>query len=184
MGGGQIRKFKRSTRELLPRPLRRVSRRKWIPWSWIERLHQELPEENLQALFAAYRLISTELPINTLASRSIPGEYAGCHRCGYCCAQLNPGPVEKYEFDKWVDRKALIKDFFHACERPRSPPHFDGFYFQGVRLKQCPFLLVNPKDNKQFCSVYHFGPGHRPSACENFRPNYPRCEITQKPLVF
>jgi hypothetical protein len=52
-----------------------------------------------------------------------------------------------------------------------------------VRLKMCPLLLHNHATGNNFCAVYHFGPGHRPPGCEGFRPNWPHCEVSQRPLV-
>jgi hypothetical protein len=47
----------------------------------------------------------------------------------------------------------------------------------------CPLLLRDPATGNNFCIVYHFGPGHRPPGCEGFRPNWPHCEVSQRPLV-
>lgn len=181
--GWPIDKFKRPTRENLPSGLRRTSRYRWIPWSWIQRLHQDHPKESLIALFGAYQHVTTRLAVEPLASSFLPRDHAGCRRCGHCCAQLNPSPVEKSEYDAWIARGALVREFFVPVKRTKGPPHYMGWYFKGVRLRICPLLMNNTRDGKPFCSVYHFGPGHRPAACETFRPNYPRCEVTQRPLV-
>jgi hypothetical protein len=60
---------------------------------------------------------------------------------------------------------------------------YTGWFYEGIRLRICPLLLRDPSNGDNFCAVYHLGSGHRPPSCEGFRPNWPHCEVCQRPLV-
>jgi hypothetical protein len=169
-------------------PLRGIQRPgglPWIPWRWIRRRYSPGSWAELGALFGAYQRIHSILDIDSIRSDIPPRrETDPCRRCGECCAQLLPEPVPDFEVLSWAAAKNPAH-LFHApiTEGPRAGRFHTGWYHNGVRLRMCPLLLRDPASGDKFCVVYHFGPGHRPPGCEGFRPNWPHCEVSQRPLV-
>ena len=170
---------------VLPGRTGSVARSRWIPWTWILERHSASSLEPLLALFEAYRFINSKVDLGRLAALADPGGKTPCRRCGYCCAELNPGPFEAHEYDFWTAHNSLPRYFVQpAVDAPLNGRRFEGWYYEGVHLRMCPMLFSNGSKSMAFCSTYHRGTGHRPEACERFRPNFPHCEISQRPLVF
>lgn len=167
------------------RAIRRPGGLPWIPFRWIRRMYPPGAWEDLKNIFAAYWYLHSILDIEGIAS-SIQSrtEDDPCRRCGRCCAELLPEPVDNDRMLFWMDAGNPVH-VFHApiTEGPRADRFHTGWYYNGARLRMCPLLLRNPATGNKFCSVYHFGPGHRPPGCEGFRPNWPHCEVSQRPLV-
>ncbi len=157
----------------------------WVPWSWIRRRYSSGAWGNLATLFNAYHRIQSIVDIEEVISTIPPRAWNdACRRCGQCCAELLPEPVPDETILHWVDA-GNPAHMFHApiTEGPRAGRFHTGWYHNGVRLNMCPLLLRDPATGNKFCVVYHFGPGHRPPGCEGFRPNWPHCEVSQRPLV-
>ncbi len=170
---------------VLPRRVGSVARSRWIPWSWILERHFASSMEPLLALFGAYRFIDSRIDLKRLSSLAETPGPTTCRRCGSCCAELNPGPFETWEYDFWTRHDSLIRYFVQPVDNGQGNcQRYEGWYYDGVRLRMCPLLFTNGSKSMAFCSTYHQGPGHRPEACEQFRPNYPHCEISQMPLVY
>ncbi len=167
------------------RGLRRPGGLPWIPWRWIRRRYSPGAWKELATLFSAYQRIHSVIDIEEIRSKIPPRQVDdACRRCGECCAQLLPEPVSDERILRWADA-GNPAHMFHApiTEGPRAGKFHTGWYHNGVRLKICPLLLRDSATGDKFCVVYHFGPGHRPPACEGFRPNWPHCEVSQRPLV-
>ena len=164
--------------------LRRPGGLPWIPWRWIRKRYSPGASEELASLFGAYHYIQSILDLEKITSKIPPrsGNDA-CHRCGQCCAELLPEPISDERMLRWIDA-GNPAHMFHApiTEGPRAGRFYTGWYYQGVRLKMCPLLLRDPATGDKYCVVYHMGPGHRPPDCEGFKPNWPHCEVSQRPL--
>ena len=157
----------------------------WIPWRWIRRRYSPGAWEELAALFNAYHRLNSIMDIEKIRSKIPPRTKDDpCRRCGRCCVELLPEPISDERILNWADA-GNPAHMFHApiTEGPRAGRFHTGWYHNGVRLKMCPLLLHNHATGNNFCAVYHFGPGHRPPGCEGFRPNWPHCEVSQRPLV-
>ncbi|NOY86116.1 MAG: hypothetical protein GXP52_02300 [Deltaproteobacteria bacterium] len=170
---------------VLPKRMGSVARSRWIPWAWILECHSASSMGPLFALFEAYRFIDSKVDLKRLSSLAgFPGP-TNCRRCGSCCAELNPGPFEAHEYNFWTRYDSLTRYFVQpAGNEQRNHQRYEGWYYEGVRLRMCPMFFSNGSKSSVFCSIYHCGSGYRPEACERFRPNYPHCEISQRPLVF
>ena len=165
--------------------LRRPGGLPWIPWRWIRTRYSPGAWDEIKNLFNAYHCIHSSLNIEEISFTIPPRQKSdGCRRCGKCCAQLLPEPVPYATILYWAE-VGNPAHLFHApiTEGPRAGRFYTGWHYQGVRLKMCPLLLRNPATGEKYCVVYHLGPGHRPPACEGFRPNWPHCEVSQRPLV-
>ncbi len=171
-----------------PIPMRGLSRPggiPWIPWRWIRKCYPPGAWRELTSLFSAYHFIHTILEIEEIRSRLQPrNPEDACRRCGECCAQLIPEPVSVEKIHEWSEAGNPIH-LFHApiTEGPRAGRFYTGWYYNGARLRMCPLLLRDPVSGGNFCVVYHLGSGQRPPGCEGFRPNWPHCEVSQRPLV-
>jgi len=167
------------------RGIRRTGELSWIPWKWVRKSYPPGAWREMAPLFDAYRCIYLALDIEGIRSRVRPRQKNdACRRCGQCCAQLLPEPVSDDRILSWVDA-GNPAHLFHApiTEGPCSGRFHTGWYHNGVRLRMCPLLLRDPDTGDKFCAVYHFGPGQRPPGCEGFKPNWPHCEVSQRPLV-
>jgi len=170
------------------RPLRGIRKPgglPWIPWRWIRRQYSTGAWKEMVALFNAYHHIHSILDIEKIRSQVPPRTRDdACRRCGQCCAQLLPEPISNEKILHWKEA-GNPAHIFHApiTEGPRAGRFSTGWYFNNVRLKMCPLLLRDSVTGDRFCAVYHFGPGHRPPGCEGFKPNWPHCEVSQRPLV-
>lgn len=167
------------------RGIRKPEELPWIPWGWIRRRYSPGAGEELATLFNAYHCIHLIMDIEEIRSKVPPWTKDDpCRRCGQCCAELLPEPIsdEMILHWMWAGNPAHM---FHApiTEGPRAGRFHAGWYHNGVRLKMCPLLLRDPATGNKFCVVYHLGPGHRPPGCEGFKPNWPHCEVSQRPLV-
>ncbi len=161
-----------------------MSRKSWIPWPWIQRLHSAHHTEALTALFSAYQNISSTIDIEGLASDSNMDQESSCIRCGACCAELNPGPKREEKYNKWKSQGIMAHMFYREIPKPKvNVTQYTGWFFGSVKLRMCPLLFMSADGQGFFCSVYHQGPGHRPVTCENFKANPPHCEVSQRPLV-
>ena len=157
----------------------------WLPWRWIRTLHEPGCAQGLPALFKAYRRVHSVLDVEKITSTILPrSDEEACRRCGQCCAQLLPEPVCKETFNRWKCSDNPVH-LFHdpVTEGPRAGRSYTGWFHEGARLRICPLLLRDPATGDKFCVVYHLGPGQRPPACEGFKPNWPHCEVSQRPLV-
>jgi len=165
--------------------LRRPGGLPWIPWKWIRRRHSPEAWKELATLFSAYHCLQSCVDIEEARSKIPPRNKSDpCRRCGKCCAELIPEPISNEKFLNWVDT-GNPAHWFHApiTEGPRAGRFYTGWYHNGERLRMCPLLLRDHATGDKFCIVYHLGPGHRPPGCEGFRPNWPHCEVSQRPLV-
>ena len=168
-----------------PRGFRKPGGLPWIPWRWIRKRYSPGAWEELVTLFNAYHCIHSSVDIEKIRSRIPPRtDDDPCRRCGQCCAELLPEPISAEMILSWNDA-GNPASMFHApiTEGPRAGRFYSGWYHNGVRLRMCPLLLRDPTTGDKFCIAYHFGPGHRPPGCEGFRPNWPHCEVSQRPLV-
>ena len=157
----------------------------WIPWRWIRKRYSPGAWDELTTLFNAYHLIHSILNIDEINSKVPPRQMDdSCRRCGHCCAQLIPEPVCDETILRWA-KAGNPTHLFYApiTEGPWAGRFHIGWHYQGVRLKMCPLLLRDPATGDKYCIVYHLGPGHRPPGCEGFKPNWPHCEVSQRPLV-
>ncbi len=156
-----------------------------LPWIWIGKRYPSANEEELAALFEAYRTLHSLLDIEEIRTRVPPREEGeACRRCGQCCAELLPDPVSTETITRWIS-SGNPAHMFHVplAEGPRAGRFHTGWAFRGTRLRMCPLLHRDPETGNRFCAVYHLGPGHRPPGCEGFRANWPHCEVSQRPLV-
>ena len=167
------------------RGIRRPGGLHWIPWRWIRRRYSPGAWQEMATLFNAYHYLHSNMDIEKIRSK-IPSRSRGdaCRRCGQCCAELLPEPVSDEKIHYWISA-GNPAHVFHApiTEGPMAGRFHTGWYHNGVRLKMCPLLFSDPVTGSRFCIVYHLGPGHRPPNCEGFRPNWPHCEVSQRPLV-
>jgi hypothetical protein len=172
--------FRQKLSEFLPDHLTGLLAAEWIPWALVRQRHGDLPNDPVVALFSAYKnILSSSHPVQELAACEIPPDSSGCLRCGTCCTFMRPGSVSAATYRKWKKRGALVSDFYKSVEKGRNPRH-TCWFFGGTRLRICPLLLQNSRDQKPFCSIHHLGRGYRPSACARFVPNPPLCSSGQE----
>jgi len=167
------------------RGIRRPGGLPWIPWSWIRRRYTPVVWRELTHLFNAYHFLHSTMDIEKVSSRLPPRKLKDpCRRCGQCCAQLIPEPVTSEKIGKWEEEGNPVH-LFHGLitEGPRAGRFYTGWFYNGARLRMCPLLFRDPESGSSFCALYHLGPGQRPPACEGYRPNWPHCEVSQRPLV-
>ncbi len=160
--------FKESLIEVLPDHLGDLVSKEWIPWKWVEKLHPDLPEKQIIALFEAYNYLSYNIPIYHLASRELPDDPDGCQRCGYCCSYLRPGIVSSETIRYWREQAGLAAKFYRPVGRWRNS-WYKCWYHGDVRLRICPLLFRNTMDGKTFCSIHHLGDDFRPPMCVRHR---------------
>lgn len=157
----------------------------WIPWRWVQRLYPPGNSQDYAALFKAYHRVRSILDIKEIITR-LPPQRQGdaCRRCGQCCALLLPEPVTDRKMYHWMRSDSPVHLFYSLITSgPRAGRFYTGWYYEGVRLKMCPLLFRDPFTGNDFCAIYHLGPGQRPPGCEGFKPNWPHCEVSQRPLV-
>jgi hypothetical protein len=157
----------------------------WIPWRWIRKRYSPGAWKELTHLFNAYNLIHSRINIEGIRSELPACNIEDpCRRCGQCCAQLIPDPVPVETVHGWAEKGNPVHLFLApVTEGPRAGRFYTGWYHNGARLRMCPLLLRDPESGSNFCALYHLGPGYRPQACEEYKPNWPHCEVSQRPLV-
>ncbi|MDF1537098.1 MAG: hypothetical protein P1S46_11490 [bacterium] len=177
---GSILKY----RSALPEELRGISHLPWIPWRWVRRNYSAGAPRPMSALFRAYQRVAASVDLDSIGIITGDNENDRCRRCGMCCATLNPGLTEHLRYQEWIAAGNPIGSFIKMVARQNaSEAWYAGWFMGEFRLRMCPLLFYCGDSDAHFCAVYHFGPGQRPEACENFRPNPPHCEVSQRPLV-
>lgn len=157
----------------------------WVPWRWVNFRYGSAVGKELNSMLKAYLLLHEILDLDSVAGQTrLRCEEDACRRCGRCCAELTPDPVTRDTFRSWKEKGNPIYLFYGPVRAgPLAGRFYSGWYCEGVRLRMCPLMLRHRADGDMFCAVYHLGPGHRPPACEEFRANWPHCEVSQRPLV-
>ncbi|MDF1535853.1 MAG: hypothetical protein P1S46_05035 [bacterium] len=154
-----------------------------IPWNHVKDRHGDSPDEPLISLLDAYRQLGELVDLWSLSSRTI-GEYEGtCTRCGSCCAHRRPGSVSSSTYRRWLEMELPVAMFYNQDDGADPGSSFSCWFHKGIRLRICPFLLVNLVDGKPFCAIHHTGNENRPPACSEFLPHPPTCQTTSLPLV-
>ena len=167
--------FLRALEELLPGHLHDILEWDFIPWNHLKNSHSDLPGSPLTALFEAYLSLDKYLNLNTMAPQNIPEESWGCLRCGFCCTSMRPGPVSSATYQRWETSDAPVAWFYVPVGLKRRKPTYKCWYNYGVRLRICPFMLINRNDSRAFCSIYHMGDDFRPPVCVNYIPRHETC---------
>jgi hypothetical protein len=162
-------------REELPGNLHSVLSWDFIPWSFVEDRHRNLPCAPLIALFDAYLLLDSHLDLEAMVSLEIPPQSWGCERCGYCCASMRPGPVKPSAYRAWEAAGAPVAWFYSPQGRRNKNSVYRCWYHNGVRLMICPFMFINRKDHRPFCAIYPMGNEFRPSVCSKYIPRHEAC---------
>ena len=173
--------FLQSLKEILPEDQHRILQWEFIPWSYIKSHHTDLTSSSLTTLLEAYLLLEDHLNLESIVSQRIPEDSWGCMRCGFCCSSMRPGPVKAATYQAWKDAGAPVALFYKA-RRKRKKRVYKCWYYRGVRMKMCPFMLINLNDSKPFCAIYHMGDEYRPSVCSNYVPRHEAC--TSKQMEF
>ena len=165
-----------SLRGELPEHLHTILSWDFIPWTFVKNRHGDHPNTPLVALLDAYYRLNGILDLESIASAIIPSDSGGCLRCGSCCTYLRPGAVSGRTWRRWEKTEVPVALFYDPVGKKK--PHFtyNCWFNNGVRLRMCPFLLMNRNDSKPFCSIHHLGREFRPRACSRFPPNPPTCQ--------
>jgi hypothetical protein len=167
--------FLQALEELLPGHLYDILDWDFIPFNHVADRHGDLPGPPLIALFEAYLCLHKNLNLETLASQSVPEESWGCMRCGYCCTSMRPGSVKASTYRSWEEAGAPVAWFYSPSQWRNKNPVYKCWYHNGIRLRICPFMLINLWDLKPFCSIYHMGNDFRPSECSGYLPRHETC---------
>lgn len=139
--------------------------------------HGDLPNTPLIALLEAYLRLDDLLDMESLSLMEIPPpDSGGCLRCGSCCTYLRPGAVSGRTWRRWERSGMPVAYFYSPFKGKDTPSSYTCWFNNGVRLRMCPFLLLNRMDGKPFCCIHHLGRHHRPRACSRFAPNPPICQ--------
>ena len=167
--------FLKDLEDLLPGYLHEICSRDYIPLQFVKNRHDDFSIAHLTALFEAYRRLDQVLDLGTLATQAIGEDSWGCMRCGFCCTSMRPGPVEAFTYRNWIDANAPVAWFYSARKKENRNRVYRCWYHNGVRLRMCPFMFINLKDNRPFCSIYHMGDDLRPPVCSGFIPRHESC---------
>ena len=168
--------YLRSLEEILPEHLRQILEWEFIPWSFIKTRHTDLTSSSLTSLLGAYQLLQDHLDLESIAMQKIPEDSWGCMRCGFCCSSMRPGPVKATTYMDWENAGAPAALFYEARRKGKNRV-YKCWYYGGVRLNICPFMLINLNDSKPFCSIYHMGDEYRPSVCAKYVPRHETCTL-------
>lgn len=174
--------FKRELEAQLPGHLHGVLSWDFIPWDRVRERHTDMAVPHLTALFEAYLRMDRHLDLKTLASRKLSEGSWGCMRCGFCCSYMRPGPVPAAQFERWKSTGTPLAWFYSPRRRGRSNTLYRCWYSNGIRLRICPFMLINLEDSRPFCAIYHLGEDQRPSVCSRYVPRHETCTATQLSL--
>ena len=167
--------YLRDLEDTLPEPLRKIPRWEFLPWGGIKKRHTGPDDPALTALLQSYQRLAAGLDLPGLTFQPIPRDAWGCERCAHCCIYMRPGPVPASTFRRWMERDAPVAWFYRPVTIIGHSPRYHCWYQGEVRLKMCPFLLINLRDGRPFCSIYHMGDDLRPSTCSNFKPRHEKC---------
>ena len=167
--------FLKELENLLPGYLNEICSRDYIPFMHVKDRHEDLSVTHLTALFEAYQRLDQALDVETLATRTISEDSWGCMRCGFCCTFMRPGPVKASTYRSWMDADAPIAWFYSARREKSRNGVYRCWYHNGVRLRMCPFMFINLRDFRPFCSIYHMGDDLRPPVCSGFIPKHETC---------
>jgi len=172
-----VGRFLQALEKLLPVHLYDILDWDFIPFNHVKDRHSDLPGPPLLALFEAYLRLDRDLDLEALASQSVPEESWGCKRCGYCCASMRPNSVKASIYRNWEEAGAPVAWFYSTSGKINRNSIYSCWYYNGVRLRICPFMLINLWDLKPFCSIYHMGDDFRPSACSGYLPRHETCSV-------
>jgi len=179
--------FLQALEELLPGHLHDILKWDFLPLTHLKDRHSDLFGPPLTALFEAYLILDDYLNLKTMASQDIPEDSWGCMRCGFCCTFMRPGPVTAATYRDWEKEGAPVAWFYNVRGKWKKNPVYKCWYYNGIRLRLCPFLFINRNDSMPFCSIYHMGDDFRPPVCSDFHPRHVTCrpdidtEITPHP---
>ena len=168
-------RFLQDLEELLPAHLHDLLKWEFIPWNHILDHHRDMSGPPLTALFDAYLSLNSHLGLKTLSSQNLPENTWGCMRCGFCCTSMRPGPVAAATYRYWEKAGVPVALFYKTRARRKTNPVYRCWYHNGVRLRICPFMFINLKDSRTFCSIYHMGDEYRPSMCSGYIPRHETC---------
>lgn len=175
MGDKILEKFTRDLEKLLPPNLHHLLGLDYIPWDKVAARHADVSEPDLTAQFEAYGLVKARFDLEALASLKIPEGSWGCMRCGFCCSSMRPGPVPAETFRQWEEADAPVAWFYQPRRRSGPKILYRCWYHNGVRLRICPFMFINLRDSRPFCSIYSMGDDHRPPVCSKYVPRHETC---------
>lgn len=167
--------FWNALEELLPDRLHGILTWDFLPFNHIKDRHGDLSRPHLTALFESYGRIGQSLDLGALVLQSIPEESWGCMRCGFCCTSRRPGTVKASTYKGWIEAQAPIAWFYSPTVLGKKNPDYRCWYHDGVRLRMCPFMLINRNDARPFCSIYHMGDSCRPPVCSRYVPRHGTC---------
>ena len=170
--------FFKSLKEILPENQHKILGWEFIPWSFIRARYKDLTSPSLISLLEAYLLLEDHLHLESIVSQRIPEDSWGCMRCGFCCTSMRPGPVKAATYLAWEKAGAPVALFYEARRNGKNRV-YKCWYYNGVRLKICPFMFINLNDSKPFCSIYSMGDEYRPSVCSNYVPWHEDCTSKQ-----
>jgi hypothetical protein len=171
-----VKYFTDLLRTELPGDMHHILDREYLPWNLIKARHGDHPLAPLTALLDAYCAADRILDLGTLATINIPEDSSGCLRCGSCCAYLRPGAVSGRTYMDWRIRGRPVAMFYSPVENWPAGSSYNCWFHNGVRLRMCPFLMMNLNDGLPFCCIHHMGKRHRPGACSRFQPDPPACQ--------
>ena len=165
-----------SLRGELPEHLHTILSWDFIPWNFVKNRHGDHPNTSLVALLEAYSRLADLLKLESIASATIPSDSGGCLRCGSCCTFMRPGAVSGRTWRRWDRTGVPVALFYSPVGKKKPHSTYNCWFNNSVRLRMCPFLLMNRNDSKPFCSIHHMGREFRPRACSRFPPNPPTCQ--------
>ena len=171
--------LKQALKDLLPECRHEVLAWDFLPWDYIRDRHPDMAAKPLVALFDAYSLINTTLNLEEIVQQELPQGSWGCMRCGFCCSSMRPGPVRSATYRKWENTGAPVAWFYRPRRKERKNSLYRCWYHNGVRLRICPFMLVNRSDSKPICAIYHMGDDLRPPVCSRYVPMHETCTAKQ-----
>jgi len=167
--------FSRAFEELLPAHLHDVLEWDFIPWEFIRNRYGDSRGPDLRALFEAYLRLASRLDLEAQVSQVIPAGSWGCMRCGFCCSFMQPRPVRASTYKVWEKAAAPVAWFYNSRGNVTKDNVYRCWYHDGVRLRICPFMLINRNDHRPFCTIYGMGENFRPPTCSKYIPRHPSC---------
>jgi hypothetical protein len=168
--------------EILPQSCNKVLTWEFVPWGFVRERHESLSDPALKALIDAYASIEHRLDLEEIASVIIQEDSWGCLRCGHCCTYMRPGPVTDPTYSRWQEADAPVAWFYQARKRTRKNRVYRCWFHEGIRLRMCPFLIINRNDSRPACSIYHMGDDFRPPVCCGFKPRHETCTSSRQEL--
>jgi hypothetical protein len=171
-----VEHYLESIRGEIPSHLHGILKWDFIPWSYVKSRHGDQPNTSLISLLDAYRILGDLLDLPSLASTTIPDDSSGCLRCGSCCSYMRPGAVSGRTYRRWEQNGMPVARFYGPVGKRNPRSSYTSWFNCGVRLRICPFMLINRVDWKPFCCIHHMGREYRPRACSRFAPNPPVCQ--------